>query len=222
MINTCRIRENIYITAIGKTKIFNNHNKSINPMDKKTEQNDISELVKNSLETMSNETPKHIVKKSEADGILEQIQGTKRQFLTIYNHIHSIGADDHVLVGKNKEKNRMILQKWFQTLVIQNQRFPTDIPVDFVLQEFFNAILQKRVELKGFNLLAHMTAFHNWLDSCENELKGKWWRKQNPNQRPKEIAARSEDPEEIDTDQMKESIEALYGKVPENMKKYVE
>lgn len=116
----------------------------------------------------------------------------------------------------------MVLHKWFKTLVINNQRFPRDINIEFVLSEFFEAILQKKVELKGFNLLAHTTAFHNWMDNYENELRSKWWRKQNPNERPKAIAPKSEDPEEIDTEQMKKNIEALYGDVPDEFKKYVE
>lgn len=139
----------------------------------------------------------------------------------IWEHFHSIGADAQV-VSDDKKKNRILLKRWFQTLVINNRRFPMDMDIDFVLSEFFEAILQKKVQIKGFNLLAHTTAFHNWIDNYENELRGKWWRNQNPNDRPKAIAPKSEDPEPIDTEQMERSIRALYGDVPESFKKYVE
>lgn len=171
---------------------------------------------------MDSQTPESIQRKGEAKGLMHLIEPTRRQMLVFYNHLHSIGADDHVLVSDDKKKNRMVLGKWFKTLVINNRRFPGDMDIDFVLSEFFEAILQKKVELKGFNLLAHTTAFHEWFDNYENDLRSKWWMKQNPNQRPKAITPRSEDPKEIDTEQMQKSIEALYGRVPSEFKKYLE
>lgn len=174
------------------------------------------------MKTLQQETPDSVKRKEQAQGMMHLIEPDRKQMLTFYNHIHSIGADDHILVGDDKKKNRMVLHKWFKTLVINNQRFPRDINIEFVLSEFFEAILQNKIELKGFNLLAHTTAFHNWMDNYENQLRSKWWRKQNPNDRPKAIAPKSEDPEEIDTQQMKKNIKALYGGIPDEFQKYVD
>lgn len=189
------------------------------------EPTDLSTAVKSSLKGFQNETPKTIETKEEAHGQLHLIQAKRSQMKTIYNHIHSIGADKQLLSEK-KERNQMLFNKWFQTLVVQNSRFPTDIPVEFVLEEFFDAILQQKVEVKGFNLLAHMSAFHEYLDDYEHELRGKWWRHQNPDQRPNALPERGtvDEAEQQQSDEQRaKMLKRMYGaeNVPEHLQKFI-
>lgn len=176
------------------------------------------------MEKSTSETPQHVAKKGEAVGQLHLIKGTRDQLVEVYNHFHSIGADNQVLTD-SKKQNQMILQKWFQTLVMQNRRFPHDLPIDYVLREFFDAILQKQVELKGFNLLAHMTAFHEWIDNFEHSLRSKWFHQQNPQDRPKQITDKGtfdEVQKEQSAQQVSDSIKNMYGDdVPESLQKFV-
>ena len=121
----------------------------------------------------------------------------------------------------------MLFNKWFQTLVIQNDRFPTDIPVEFVLQHFFDTILQQKIELKGFNLLAHMSAFHEYLDNYEHQLRGKWWQCQHPNERPNALPERAtvSDQEQQQSDEQRaKNLKKMYGadEVPEHLQKFIQ
>lgn len=174
------------------------------------------------MASFQSETPRTISKKEEAVGHVHLIEAKRSQMMVVYNHLHTIGADKQIL-SEDKDRNRQLLTKWFQTLVIQNQRFPMDIPVVFVLDEFFRAILQQKVALKGFNLLAHMQAFWEWLDGYEHELRGRWWVRQHPKARPRalpESASRSQQEEMESDEQRRKTLEAMYGadRVPEGLR----
>lgn len=192
--------------------------------EQKTEQSNISAEVKKSLEAMQYETPKNIEKKADALGVRELIEASHPQMLSIYTHFSAIGADSQLLTNK-KEYNRAILQKWYQTLVIQNKRFPMDLPIVFVLDEFFNAILQRQVDLKGYNLLAHITAFHEFIEKYNHTIRSKHWAKMNFKDRPLELKPafeKSEAQKEVDDERVAESIRIMYGKeVPESLKRFL-
>lgn len=144
--------------------------------------------------------------------------------MAIMNHLHSIGADNSVL-SEDDDTNRKILYKWFNVLVLNNGRFPADLPIVFVLDELFNAILQQKVDLKGHNLHAHMQAFHSWIDRYEHGLRSKHWAKMNPNHRPKAIPAKgsfTEEQKQASAEEVSDSIKKMYGEnVPESMEKFV-
>ncbi|MDZ7658051.1 hypothetical protein [Fodinibius sp.] len=148
--------------------------------------------MKNSLEEAGNETPAEIETKAEAQGMMHLINPNRRQMAVLFDYVQSIGADKQLLSNhpdeeKKKTRNQAVFQKWFQTLVVQNGRFPRDIPIDFVLQHFAQCVVQNKVDIKGFNLREQVRAFHEYLDNYERELRGKWWQYQNPDQRPKAI-----------------------------------
>jgi hypothetical protein len=147
-------------------------------------------------------------------------------------YIESIGADNSVLSDHpdgqvRGERNQMIYMKWFQALVIHNQRFPRDIPVKFVLAHFARKVEQNDVDIKGFNIREQVRAFHAYLDGYERELRGKWWQYQHPNQRPKMLpesaSISQEEQQQSDRDRAR-MIEKMYGAdaVPESLKKYTQ
>ena len=184
----------------------------------------ISAKLANSLEVIERGTPDTIQAKKEATGLLSRIKPSHRQMLCIVNHLHSIGADRDVL-SSSKESNRQILHKWYQTLVINNPRFPRDLPIAFVLDEFSLAILQQKVELRGHNLHAHMRAFFAWMDSYEHSLREKHWHRTNPEIRPKalpETGSRTKEQEQADNQRVADALKTMYGEdIPETMKKYL-
>lgn len=190
-------------------------------------QTDISTLAKNSLEKITVETPEQIQCRNEIQGQVHLIEATREQKLEIYNYLHSIGADSKVLSDNSKKRNQIILNKWFQMLVIRNERFPDDIPVNFVFSHFHEMVVQNKVKIKGFNLRAQIEAFHEYMDKWEYSLRKKWWMVQNPGDRPKAIAPTahiSEEEQEIDDAQRSKTIIDMYGtadNVPEALKRFV-
>lgn len=145
--------------------------------------------------------------------------------------MEAIGADKNVLSNHPEEeermkRNSMIYLKWFQALVIHNQRFPRDIPIRFVLAHFRRKVVQNAVKIQGFNLREQVRAFHEYLDNYDHELRGKWWQYQNPEGRPKAIpenATRSESEQEQSDKERAEMIKKMYGanEVPESLQKYI-
>lgn len=154
------------------------------------------------------------------------IEPSSDQLKVMLNHFHSIGADDHILT-EDDSKNKMILQKWFYQLVIRNNYFPMDLPVEFTLQQYFEAILQNEVPLKGFNLKAHIEAFERFMEEQEPAMRARWWRLQHPNQRPKSLPESASISEEEATASAVERSATLKNMfkaegVPEHLKKYME
>lgn len=196
-----------------------------NDPNKNPEPTGFSELVSRQLTSSQKETARTIQKKSEASGQRHLIEPSRQQLQILINHFHSIGADRQLL-SDDAEKNRALFVKWFQTLVIRNDRFPTDLPVVFVLEEFFEAILQRKVPLKGYNLLTHTSAFHEWIGNFEHQLKATFWHRQHPATRPKalpETGSFSEAAQQQSAEQRKKNMEKLYkGKIPEGLKKYLD
>lgn len=141
--------------------------------------------------------------------------------MVIYNHFNSIGADNQLLVmddsdPNRKSKNHITFHKWFQTLVVNNNRFPYDLPVNFVLKKFFDAILQPSsgVEIKGYNLLTHIQAFGTFLDSNRQSLREQYLRTVPHDQRPKELQSDNERSEEDQKNEDRKRISellAIYG-----------
>jgi len=180
--------------------------------------------LKQSLQTIGTKAVGHIQTKNEAVGNTAYIKATRPQMLSLFNHLHSIGADNAVL-GDDSKANREVLNKWFQVLVVSNPRFPRDMPVEFVLDEFSMAILQQKVELVGHNLNAHMKAFYRWVDSYGNDLKSKYANTLRYEDRPKmltETGSVSEEEQKANDHSVSEAVKRMYGDdVPEHLKKFV-
>lgn len=153
--------------------------------------------------------------------------------MSIYTHFYNIGADRQILVTSEdeetrKQRNRAILHKYFYILVVQNPLFPGDIPIVFVLDHFFELIVQNKIELKGYNPRSHIQAFHSYISNYKHELRSRWHAHQHPNSRSKALT-----PESSYSDQEKKqqktntlaSLVNIYGskdKVPDNLKKFLE
>lgn len=150
-------------------------------MEKKTELKSISGELATSLQ-MINEKPKSIVKRSDANGI--NVIPCKNQMLSFVDYWKTMGADDSILTDR-KDANRQILQKWFRVLVVNNDRFPKDIPVLFVLERFFNACIYHKIQVKGHNLMAHTRAFNEFMNEYGQKLYADWWHER-PD-KPKEL-----------------------------------
>lgn len=193
--------------------------------DRKNESTSLQTNLKESLSNATGQAPKHIRTRSEVKGIYHTIEADRTQKTIVYDHIHSIGAENNILSDNDKRTN-MVLHKWFQTLVVNNSRFPFDIPVNFVLNEFFESILHQRTKLKGHNLNAHMQAFHEWMEREEQKLRQKYWNVTNPGSRPKEIAPSasvSESEQRATDQQLAQSLRDMYGKdIPPSIQKRID
>lgn len=190
----------------------------------------ISTTLKQQLADSRKETPSDVRFKSEAKGQRHLIQPTQGQVGVLSQYMKHIGADKNVLSSdpdedRRDKRNRMIYMEWFQALVIQNQRFPRNIPVKFVLAHFARKVVQNDVQIKGFNLREQVRAFHEYLDSYEHELRSKWWQYQHPGDRPKvlpESATISDEEQQASDEERAQTIKALYGAdgVPESLNKF--
>lgn len=184
---------------------------------KNPELSSLQDEVKESLTELSNEDQAtEIQKRSEISGFLEAIKPSNNQKLIIVNHWHTIGADRQ-LMSDTDELNRAIVNKWFNVLVVDNDLFPTDLPINFVLDEFFRAIVKHKVEVKGFNLMAHTKAFRFYISEYETELRRTYFHKTNPDKRQKTLPeSASKSAEEIQSDSKKlyEFLDNTYGENP--------
>ena len=169
--------------------------------------------------------------KNQAQGHTHLIEPSQEQAGQLAQYLQEIGADKNVLSQHHKEetrdkRNQMIYLKWFQALVIQNQQFPRDIPVKFVLAHFRRKVVQNDVQIKGFNLREQVRAMKEYLSEYEHELRGKWWQYRNPNERPKTLPASatvSEEERQQSDQQRTETIKNIYGadEVPQHLQKFI-
>lgn len=188
----------------------------------RTEPNDLSGEVKKSLRNIQTKTPETIAIKSEAVGQLHLIEPTRQQLMTIFEHLQTIGAEEAMLTD-SKQINRSILSKWFQQLVLRNDSFPHDLPIKFVLSEFFEAIWQGRVQRDGNNLSTHIKAFRIWIGGYEQTIRSKYYHRQNPSNRKKELPEFTAEYDESSTGERKKTLKRMYGdNIPDHLKKYAE
>jgi len=148
----------------------------------------------------------------------------------LYEYMKDIGADASLLSASSdteveRERNQAVFNKWFQTIVVQNNRFPQDIPITLVLRHFSRMVVQNKVQIKGYNLREQVRAFHTYLDNWEHELRGKWWQYQNPGDRPKPLPAFASvsTQEQAQSDEERgQMIHKMYGAedVPESLQKF--
>lgn len=172
------------------------------------------------MENFQTKTPDTIVRKADATGKLHLIEPTRQQLMVIFEHLQAIGAEEALLTD-SKAINRAILSKWFQQLVIRNDLFPHDLPVRFVLAEFFEAIWQGRVERKGNNLAAHLKAFRIWIGGYEQSIRRRYFHQTHPAERQKALPEFSDAPDE--RADPKQTLQRMYkGDIPENLRKYAE
>lgn len=186
---------------------------------------EVSTELKRSLAASGQKTPTSVRFKNEAQGQMHLIEPSQEQAGELWQYLECIGADKNVL-SDDDNRNSMIFQRWFQALVIQNQRFPRDIPVKFVLAHFRRKVVQNDIQIKGFNLREQVRAFHEYLDNYERELRGKWWQYQNPDERPKAIPSKAtytEQEQELSDQERAQKLKNMFGadEVPESLRKFI-
>lgn len=100
----------------------------------------------------------------------------------------------------------MIVNSYYQDLVINNTHFPNQYPYLNVLESFSDAVVQLKTKLNGYNIRAHIEAFQSFIKDSKF----------------KDIDARKYLPENAGSFNVDDAILKLYGnEIPEWIKKYV-
>lgn len=178
----------------------------------------------NSLERMTSNgiEEEHITRRSDIVHVADVVPN-KSQKLTFFDYWKTMGADDAILTD-DKTINNQILQKWFRVLVVRNDRFPKDIPVEFVLDRFFDACTYHKITVKGHNLMAHTRAFNEYMNEYGDKLRGDWWHSR-PD-KPKELTPTgtvNDEENKISNEQRVKNLKFIYGdNMPESIKALIE
>jgi len=100
----------------------------------------------------------------------------------------------------------MIVNSYYQDLVINNTHFPNQYPYLQVLDAFSDAIVQLKTKLNGYNIRAHIEAFQSFIRESKY----------------KDIDTRRYLPAHTGSLNVDDAIVKLYGKeIPDWIKKYV-
>jgi hypothetical protein len=123
------------------------------------------------------------------------------------SHLRRIGAEKTILSSDQKQ-NVMIVNSYYQDLVINNTHFPNQYPYLNVLEAYSDAIVQLKTKLNGFNIRAHIEAFQSFIRESGDQYK--------------DIETRKYLPEYKGSRNVDEAIKKLYGnEIPKWMHKYV-
>jgi hypothetical protein len=83
-----------------------------------------------------------------------------RTAILLEQHLRHIGATREI--PENDEARRLFYRDFLTQLVVNNRRFPDDLPINAVLHAFFQAVLNGSAPIQGHNLKTHMDAFGIW------------------------------------------------------------
>lgn len=116
-----------------------------------------------------------------SDGVMPSVGKFGNKIL---EYFQLIGADQKM--PTEREDLKGYIMRWHCHVCILNDLFPADMPYGFVYNHFFNAVIQNKVEIKGYNVRAQIAAFNEWWQS-----RGNWVREQyniqHPGNQPKQI-----------------------------------
>ena len=130
------------------------------------------------------------------------------------DHFRKIGADRAVLTD-NKEQNKLIVNSYYQELVVNNQYFPDDLPMMDVLDLYSESVVQLRTEIKGFNIKSHIESFKEFIDDNKSYLYQKYG--VGYHEERYQLPSGSDTPLNVDR-----QLQTLYGDdIPEMFHKYV-
>jgi len=102
----------------------------------------------------------------------------------------------------------MIVNSYYQDLVINNTHFPNQYPYLNVLEAYSDAIVQMKIKLNGFNIRAHIEAFQSFIRESGQQYK--------------DIEPRRYLPASRGSLNVDEQLQKLYGKnIPSIFHKYV-
>lgn len=111
---------------------------------------------------------------------------TKNLAGNLVNFLQSIGADNELPDDHGPQVE--YLNHFHNQLAVNNPIWPEDMSFEFVYAHFVNALMYNRVELRGHNIHAFITAFKNWItqQGVEDLLREKWNRN-NPAPEPEKL-----------------------------------
>lgn len=87
----------------------------------------------------------------------------------LIHHFYHIGATNEIPDGDKPRE--MFLTDFLGSLIDDNKQFPTDLPIDFVLERFFKAILNDEAKIQGFNVKTHLEGFRSWWATAEGPIR---------------------------------------------------
>ena len=123
------------------------------------------------------------------------------------SHLRRIGAEKSIL-STDKNQNVMIVNSYYQDLVMNNTHFPNQYPYLNVLEAYSDAIVQLKIKLNGFNIRAHIEAFQSFIRESGQQYK--------------DIEPRRYLPASGGSLNVDEQLQKLYGKnIPAIFHKYV-
>ena len=103
---------------------------------------------------------------------------------------------------------------------VKNEHWPNDLPFGFVYGTFLNAIVQDRIELKGYNVASHISAFKKWITQMGvKDNLYKVYYQSNPEARPKELKGRDEGEEDEKTVELR--AEGYVNETPETVERLI-
>lgn len=120
----------------------------------------------------------------------------------------SIGADNEL--PEDKSKRISYINEFHNKVAVNNPLFPEDLPFGFVYGAFVNAVMYDRVELKGHNIHAFISAFKRWITQMgvEDNLRESYYR-ENPEARPNKKEPESTKLEDWPDQWIKEQYETI-------------
>lgn len=118
------------------------------------------------------------------DGV--QVSLSKSLAGNLVNFLQSIGADNELPDDHRSQVEW--LNHFHKQLAVNNPLWPEDMSFEFVYAQFVNAVMYKRVDLRGHNVHAFITAFRDWItqSGIEHTLREKW-HQSHPEEAPKQL-----------------------------------
>lgn len=109
-----------------------------------------------------------------------------RTAILLEQHLRHIGAVREI--PDNAEARRLYFRDFLTQLVVNNRRFPDDLPINAVLHAFFQAVLNGSAPIQGHNLKTHMDAFGIWWTVAAAKVRAELELAENPpKQLPQEV-----------------------------------
>lgn len=121
----------------------------------------------------------------------------------LVNFLQSMGADNEL--PEDHRGQVEWLNHFHMQVAVNNPLWPEEMSFEFVYAQFVNAAMYNRVELRGHNIHAFITAFRDWItqSGVEASLREKWLHT-HPDHAPKQLqsAVPGETPDEIETNRI--------------------
>lgn len=118
---------------------------------------------------------------------LSEILPSQKQASVITETFKDMGADENIL-SDDEQYNRHEIQKYYRHMVLENKRFPTRLPIWWVLEQYKTAVIQGAIKKPYHNLTSIVASFKEFCDKNTNRLYEDAYRRW-PELQPKQIAS---------------------------------